>query len=543
MGKDNRRWEDFGDREDTTVISDDTIKRTKIRNGENSNYKNAADEYERQARARDDYERLVRRSAERDRRLNTNGGDRIYDGYERSGMTYDRHRNYSYNNWDQYYNDYQQDPYGGGQYGNGYYGDQQGQDPYGGAVDDERAMRARNLAREAQYKDLRAQQDELRRLREEGTKENRQRRGRHPKNDRKARKKAQKAAARAAKKKGGFGRKIRKLIAILLILLLVFSGYFLILCSHFDKVDTGNSDFAIDPGVEDSLGGFLSGYRNIAVLGSDARSNEPLDGSRTDAIIILSIKRSNGDINMISIMRDSFLKQENSEHDLILDKITHAHHWAGGVGTVAALNRSLDLNIKEYIIFNWQAVADTVDALGGITVDIQKNEIRDLNKWGPETGRNVGREYKSITSTGVQEIDGVQATTYCRIRKTSGGDPGRGNRYKKVMAAVMKKAITSPWKLNSLANDVFPNIRTNMSGPAMLGAVLRAPGYDIKKSYGWPKKYYGGILSSGLWYAVPRTLEWNVKWLHKNAFGQDDYNVSDTCREISNEIIYQTGVQ
>ena len=178
-------------------------------------------------------------------------------------------------------------------------------------------MRARNLAREAQYKDLRAQQDELRRLREEGTKENRQRRGRHPKNDRKARKKAQKAAARAAKKKGGFGRKIRKLIAILLILLLVFSGYFLILCSHFDKVDTGNSDFAIDPGVEDSLGGFLSGYRNIAVLGSDARSNEPLDGSRTDAIIILSIKRSNGDINMISIMRDSFLKQENSEHDLI----------------------------------------------------------------------------------------------------------------------------------------------------------------------------------------------------------------------------------
>ena len=184
-----------------------------------------------------------------------------------------------------------------------------------------------------------------------------------------------------------------------------------------------------------------------------------------------------------------------------------------------------------------------MDALGGITVDIQKNEIRDLNKWGPETGRNVGREYKSITSTGVQEIDGVQATTYCRIRKTSGGDPGRGNRYKKVMAAVMKKAITSPWKLNSLANDVFPNIRTNMSGPAMLGAVLRAPGYDIKKSYGWPKKYYGGILSSGLWYAVPRTLEWNVKWLHKNAFGQDDYNVSDTCREISNEIIYQTGVQ
>ena len=111
------------------------------------------------------------------------------------------------------------------------------------------------------------------------------------------------------------------------------------------------------------------------------------------------------------------------------------------------------------------------------------------------------------------------------------------------MAAVMKKGITHPWKLHTLANDVFPNIRTNMSSPGMLWAVLRAPGYDIKKSYGWPKKYYGGILSNGLWNAVPRTLEWNVKWLHRKAFEQSGYEPSDTCSEISNEIIYQTGVQ
>ena len=210
---------------------------------------------------------------------------------------------------------------------------------------------------------------------------------------------------------------------------------------------------------------------------------------------------------------------------------------------MAALNRSLDLNIEEFVIFNWQAVCDTVDTLGGVTVDIKKNEIRDLNKWGPETARNVGGKYHKITETGKQEIDGVQATTYCRIRKTSGGDPGRGQRYKKIMAAVMKKGITHPWKLNALANDVFPNIRTNMSNPGMLWAVLRAPGYDIKKSYGWPKKYYGGILSNGLWYAVPTTLESEVKALHKKAFGQENYTPSDTCMEINNEIINQTGIQ
>ena len=121
---------------------------------------------------------------------------------------------------------------------------------------------------------------------------------------------------------------------------------------------------------------------------------------------------------MISVMRDSYLKIADADGNLMLDKVTHAHHYGGGVDTCAALNRSLDLNIDEFMVFNWKAVSDAVDALGGITVDVKKNEIRDLNHWGPETAENVGGKYTKITKTGKQKIDGVQATTYCRIRKT-----------------------------------------------------------------------------------------------------------------------------
>ncbi|MGI6722057.1 MAG: LCP family protein [Anaerovoracaceae bacterium] len=331
---------------------------------------------------------------------------------------------------------------------------------------------------------------------------------------------------------------IRNIIVLLLVLFLVFVVYFCSVVSHFDKVKTSSDQFAIDPQVARDL----SGYRDIAILGVDARKGEPLDGSRTDAIIIMRIKKINGDIQLISIMRDSYLKMKDSDNKLILDKITHAHHYGGGVDTCAALNRSLDLNIREFVIFNWQAVADTVDDLGGIEVDVKKNEIRDLNKWGPETAYNVGGTYEKITTTGKQTIDGVQATTYCRIRKTSGGDTGRGDRYKKVMSAVLKKIATSPGSLNKLATNVFPDIRTNMGQAAMLTAVLRAPGYQIDASYGWPKDYYGGLLGNGIWYAVPQTLSTNVKWLHKKAFDQDDYQPSDTCEEISNEIRYYTGI-
>ncbi|MDD5986919.1 MAG: LCP family protein [Eubacteriales bacterium] len=344
---------------------------------------------------------------------------------------------------------------------------------------------------------------------------------------------------RGRRRRFNVGKVIRNILILLLILFLIFVGVFFHMTSSLDRVETQKDDFAI----EDSVAKDLKGYRNIAILGLDARADESYDGSRTDAIIILSIKRSSGKIHMISVMRDSYLKMADANGSLILDKITHAHHYGGGVDTCAALNRSLDLNISEFMIFNWKAVADLVDALDGIEVDVKKNEIRDLNKWGPETAENCGGTWTRITKTGRQTINGVQATTYCRIRKTSGGDTGRGNRYKKVVSAVMKKIVTHPAKLAKVSSDVFPKIRTNMNKLQLLTAVLNAPRYRFDKSISWPKDYYGGLLSNGIWYAVPTTLSSDVSWLHKKAFDEGSYTPSGTCEDISNEIIYNTGLQ
>lgn len=351
--------------------------------------------------------------------------------------------------------------------------------------------------------------------------------------------KGKRSARSTKKKKYRLNKKklFRNILALVLLLAVFGSGFFFYLTRNFDKVDTSNADFAIDDQVADDL----SGYRNIAILGSDARADEGYDGSRTDAIIIMSIKKSSGDIRLISVMRDSYLKMEYFDGNMVLDKVTHAHHYAGGMNTIASLNRSLDLNIKEFVIFNWKAVADAVDCLGGIKVDVKANEINDMNKWGNETAVNVGGTYNQITETGKQTLDGVQATTYCRIRKTSGGDEGRSRRYKKIMAAVMKKAMLQPWKLNELSETVFPNIRTNMSQFKMYTAAINAPRYSFGKSISWPKAYWAGYLGE-ISYVVPQTLESNVQRLHRLAFGQKNYSVSATCRQISQEIIDDTGV-
>ena len=350
---------------------------------------------------------------------------------------------------------------------------------------------------------------------------------------------AKSSTGKKGKKKYRFrpSRLIKNVLALLLVFFLVFTGAFYALTGNFDRVETDKDAFAIDSQVADDL----SGYRNIAILGSDARADEGYDGSRTDAIIIMSIKKSTGEIRLISVMRDSYLRMDYMDGTPILDKVTHAHHYLGGVNTCASLNQSLDLNIDEFIIFNWKAVADAVDCLGGIEINVNENEMGDMNIWGPETADNVGREYNQITETGKQTLDGVQATTYCRIRKNSGGDEGRSRRYKEVVAAVMKKAMLQPWKLKELSDTVFPNIRTNMSRTAMYTAVINAPRYDIGKSISWPKDYWSGLLG-GISYVVPTTLESNVIWLHEKAFGQENYQLSDTCAQINSEISYDTGL-
>lgn len=409
-----------------------------------------------------------------------------------------------------------------------------------------RAESQRNYSYDEGYYDSRNSQGDPARYQEQGysyedylAARGESRQGKHGASRRAGRgsRKQPKAPRQRKRHRFHLGRLIRNLIILALILAVALFAYILSLTKNLDRVDTSGKNFAIN----DQVASDLKGYRNIAILGSDARRGESYTGSRTDAIIILSIKRTTGETHMISVMRDSYLKIRDGSGNLMLDKVTHAHAYGGGVDTISSLNRNLDLNIREYVVFNWQAVADTVDTLGGIEVDVKRNEIADLNKWGPETGRNVGSKYHKITHTGVQTLDGVQATTYCRIRKTSGGDTGRAQRYKKIMSAVMKKAASSPTKLSTLSKEVMPEIRTNMTQTQLATLMLRAPMMDMQKSISWPKSYYGGIVN-GVWYAIPTTLNTNVKRLHRQAFGQTDYVPTATCRAISDEIVSQTGI-
>ena len=344
--------------------------------------------------------------------------------------------------------------------------------------------------------------------------------------------------ANKKKKKKKLNIFVKILIVLLIIIIgIVIAGY-LFINSKLSMLQTETIDttaVGIDSGVAESL----QGYRNIALLGIDSRADDYSPGNRSDCIIIASLNEKTNEVKLTSVYRDTYVYVEENGNKK-LDKITHAYAYGGAQNTLKSLNEALDLNITEYVTVNFDAVIAAVDALGGITIDIDSSELKYINDYIDATSSSSGVSSSHITRTGSQELDGVQAVAYSRIRYTAGGDYKRTERMRDVISAMLAKAQTlSLGQLNSFANTILPRISTNITSGEILGLIPSLATINVSDSQGWPYEVKGITLNA--WYGVPVTLESNVVELHKELFGQEDYQVSDTVKEMSDAIINRTG--
>ena len=284
----------------------------------------------------------------------------------------------------------------------------------------------------------------------------------------------------------------------------------------------------------------LKNYRNIALLGVDTRKdNYETYNNRSDCIIIASINEKNGDVRLISVYRDTYLQVKEYGKDK-LDKITHAYSFGGAQNTLLALNTNLDLNIKEYVTVNFDAVIEAVDALGGVTINVTNEEIKYINDYIKSLNQLLNRSAKNITKAGQQNLNGIQALAYSRIRYTEGGDYKRTERMRDVLEAMASKAKNlGIGQLINLINLLVPKISTNLSTGDIISLVPTLINGNFTESMGWPYNTKG--VTFDLWYGVPVTLESNVIKMHKEIFNDTDYEVSETVKKISDEIVSKTG--
>ncbi len=347
---------------------------------------------------------------------------------------------------------------------------------------------------------------------------------------------SQKNRAAAAKRKKAKKKKRIALFVLEFLVLAIMIGVLFII-QKMDKIDVqeiNEEDIVINEEVAELDS--LKGYKNVALFGVDISANNNLGkGARTDTIMILSLNEDTGDAKLVSVYRDTYLNVGNDSYN----KANSAYAKGGPEQAINMLNMNLDLNITDYVTIDFRALTKTIDALGGIEIDVQPEEIEHLNNYQIGTQEVTGGEIIPVTQSGLQTLNGLQATSYCRIRYTAGDDFKRTERQRTVLKEVANKAKQSDiGTLNNIIDDVFPMISTSFSTSEMLGYAADFMKYNIADTAGFPFERGTGKMGKAGSSVVPKDLAANVTQLHQLLFGEEAaaYAPSATVQEISSKI-------
>ncbi len=345
-----------------------------------------------------------------------------------------------------------------------------------------------------------------------------------------------------SKKKRLSRRKRQRRKVILVVVTVLLALVFLVLAfawSKYDKLgrvliqekDLTFNDLA--PETEEAM----KGYFNVAVFGLDNRSTGNFESGNSDAIIIASINRETKEIRMVSVYRDTYLDiGENSFH-----KANSAYANGGPRQAIDMLNKNLDLNITDYVSVDFSSVVEAIDLLGGIELDITEEEVGFMNDYIDTTNQITGHSSGHVSAgTGVH-VDGVQATAYSRIRYTEGWDYKRTERQRTVITKMFEKAKQCDiMTLNSLLDEILPQVSTSLSATELLGLAKDATSYTMGENTGFP--FDKQSVESMGYIVAPVDLENNVVQLHQFLYGNEVYTPSQTVKDISAAIRANTGV-
>lgn len=282
-----------------------------------------------------------------------------------------------------------------------------------------------------------------------------------------------------------------------------------------------------------------NGYWTIAVFGVDSRDGNLGKGALSDVEMLASINKKTGEIRLVSVFRDSYLRISNEEEKY--DKINEAYFLGGHEQAVQALENNLNIRIDDYATFNWKAVVDAINVLGGVDIEITDKEFAYINSFITETVNSTGVGSYHLEHSGMNHLDGVQAVAYARLRLMD-TDFNRTERQRKVLGQAMEKAKSSGFKtLKTLVGAVYPQISTSIGVNDVLTLSKGAKKYYIGQTSGFPFSHQEMKIGKKSC-VIPTTLESNVIQLHAFLFDDTSYAAPQSVQEISSYIAKKTGL-
>ena len=330
-------------------------------------------------------------------------------------------------------------------------------------------------------------------------------------------------------------RKKRKKVLFILeiIVLLLFIGGLYVygqISAKLDKIDIQETDLQEQDIVTNDQAPQMTGYTTYALFGLDHRSrNEKLNTENSDTIIIASINNDTKAVKLVSVYRDTLLNVKDDTYS----KANAAYALGGPAQAVNMLNTNLDLNITDYVSIDFDALVTVVDCLGGLDIPLSYAEIVHMNNYCVETAEETGKSYTPVelpepkpedqeAIVGTYHLNGVQATSYCRIRYTASLDMGRTERQRRVIQMIVDKAKKAGLStIFDIMDQVFPMVKTSVSKTEILKLIPAMIGYCIDETTGFPQDYKFATVKGSV--IVPTTLDSNVLKLHQFLYGNTNY--------------------
>ncbi len=345
------------------------------------------------------------------------------------------------------------------------------------------------------------------------------------------------------KKKGKKRKKHKIMIFVIEILLLLVLLAVLFLWSKYQKIEHVDNIQTEDV-VNDDLGlttqEVLKGYTNIAIFGLDNEKSGVFTSGNSDLIMIASINNDTKEVKVVSVYRDTYFNVGTSAEPYYW-KANYAYNHGGPEQAVRMLNQNLDLDIADYVAVDFYAICKVIDLLGGLEINVEEGKMmEEINIYIAETAAYTGLEPHMVDHPGVQTLDGVQSTAYCRIRHDA-NDFRRAQRQREVLSKIVEKTKSSSiFTINKIIDAVLEDISTDLTEMQLISMAAQLLDYELAGTTGFPFELYTFDLTRK-YIVAPCNLEKNVKELHAYLFGEYNYTPSNTVLELSQTIEADTG--
>lgn len=255
---------------------------------------------------------------------------------------------------------------------------------------------------------------------------------------------------------GSSGRKwgLKRIVSLLL---LAVSLIVLLIGFNFFK---GMNSVSEKPVAEVFNGVDTLNGTNILILGTDGRTGQTAEETRTDTIMVLNVNNSDNKLKLVSFMRDTLVTIGGYDYKInAAYSLGEFNYQQGAENVRLVLKENFDIDIKYYAMIDFSTFATTIDTLfpEGVEIDAQFSTIDGETVSSVEVPNDIGfgdqsTPYQTI-QVGRQRMNGQTLLNYARYRSDDEGDFGRTRRQQEVLSAVMTQA-KNPMKLFSGAEAI-----------------------------------------------------------------------------------------